>query len=143
MSKLSYNGARDVILGVLMPVWNGFETPPLHIEFDDAPTNQQPSGVPWGRATIRNTAGAQSSLTGPFGNSKRFTNGGTLFVQLFAPIGDGSETLYDMAQAIVDAYRVAKHCNVWFRNVQMNEVGARGPWEQINVLADFTYDNVT
>ncbi len=136
----TFNEARDVMLTVLMGAWATFENGTLHLEFNDVKPLDQAGGKPWGRATIRHSNGQQSSLTGPFEELKRYTNSGRVFIQLFAPLGDGSETLYDMAQTLVDAYRASRHPNVWFRNVQINEVGTRGPWEGINVLADFEYD---
>lgn len=72
--------------------------------------------------------------------TKRYTQTGTLWVQVFAPVGDGMVTAYGLAQAVVNAYRTARG-TVWYRNARMQEVGSSGAFEQINVLTDFTYDD--
>lgn len=128
--------ARDVILGIFKAAWD-----PRVAVYDDVPGNIPTSETVWARATIRHATGRQSSLGGDIG-SRRFTDRGTVFVQVFAPVGDGSTACYEAAREVQNAFRDARNPDVWFRDVRMNEVGADGAFEQINVLATFSYDDV-
>ncbi len=130
--------ARDTILGIFKAAWDPTGYP---VFWTDVPGEKPASETVWARVTIRHATGRQSSLSGAAG-TKRFESTGTLFVQVFAPIGDGSAAGYSAALLARDAYRDAQDPDVWFRNVRMNEAGASGAFEQFNVLADFSYDEV-
>jgi hypothetical protein len=93
---------------------------------------------------IRVAARHAPSATRAFGrNPGMYGRAGTLWVQLFAPVGQGLAGAYAHAKMISDALEGVStaHC-VWFRNVRVQEVGASGVWSQINILADFTYDEI-
>jgi hypothetical protein len=67
-----------------------------------------------------------------------------VIVQVFAPLTAGEGLTQAEALAIIarDAFegKTAGAGQVWFRNVAINEIGPDGPWFQINVSADFLYD---
>jgi hypothetical protein len=127
--------ARDIILGIFKAVWD-----PRLALYTDVP-GQVPTGeVVWARATIKHATGRQTSLGGPAG--KKYTDRGTVFVQVFAPVGDGSTACYAAAQEVRNAFRDANHPDVWFTNARLNEVGSAGGFDQINVTATFSYDDV-
>ena len=130
--------AIDVILGVFKQAW---DTTGYIALYDDLEGEKPPSETPWARATIQHATGGQSSLAGASG-MKRFTETGTVFIQVFTPVGDGSTGCYQLAKLVRDAYRDAKHPEVWFRNVSLQEVGTNGAFFQINVKATFSYDEV-
>lgn len=134
---MNFREARDYINKVFKDVW------PLAypVRWTDVPGDTPTGNTVWARVIIRHADGRQSSLADDTGQ-KRWLREGTVFIQVFAPVGDGSAAGYDAAQLVVNAYQAAKHCNVWFRNVRMNEVGNSGSFEQINVLATFSYDDV-
>jgi hypothetical protein len=91
--------------------------------------------------SLRHATARQVSLANDVGQ-KRWNPTGTLWIQIFAKVGDGLATAYSLAQTVVDAYRVARGGAVWYRNPRLNEVGTTGGHEQINVLVDFSYDDV-
>lgn len=128
--------ARDIIFGVLVAAWN----PAYPVLWDDITGSVPNADTPWARAIVRHTFGRQTSLSGEVG-ARKFTSSGVLFVQVFAPVGQGSTLAYQTAELVANAYRDAK-LEVWFRNTRINEVGASGAFEQINVVSDFSYDNV-
>lgn len=140
----SFAQARDHILTVFKTAWDPTGFPAVYPSKAEDPDNggDTPSAAVWARATIRHADGFQSSLTGPLEELKRFSNVGVVIIQVFGKIGDGSTAAYDAAQTVATAYRKSRDIPVWFRNVRINEVGTRGPFDQINVLADFTYDDV-
>ena len=130
--------ARDVILGIFKAAWDGTG---YIAQYNDKTGEIGTSEAPWARATLQHTTGSQSSLTGASG-TKRFTETGLVFIQVFAPVGDGSTRCYELAQLVKNAYRDARHLEVWFRNVHLEEVGISGAFDQINVISTFSYDEV-
>lgn len=135
---MTFDEARDYILGVFKGVW---DTTGFPAAWTDVPGSAPGSETVWARATIRHATGRQASLAGENG-PRRYSRGGTVFIQVFAPVGDGSKAGYEAAQLVVNAYQAARHPNIWFRDVRMNEVGKDGAFEQLNVLATFSYDDV-
>lgn len=130
--------AKEVMLGILKTAWDVTGYP---MRYEYVPGEKPPTQTPWARAIVRHTVGRQDSLSGEAG-TKRFLERGTITVQVFAPVGDGSKACYAAAQIVKNAFRDASHPTVWFRSVRMNEVGADGAFDQINVLATFSYDDV-
>lgn len=129
--------ARDEMLAVFKAAWDATAAA-SNVGYPDKPFNP-PSNAAWARVSLRHANGRQSSLAGAMG-TKRYTQTGTLWMQVFAPVGDGMVTAYGLAQAVANAYRTARG-TVWYRNTRMQEVGSSGAFEQINVLTDFTYDD--
>lgn len=134
---MTFDEARDVMCATFLTAWEPLGYPAVWT--DVASTIPETEKV-WARVVIRHANGGQGSLAGDTG-VKRWERTGTLFVQVFAPVGDGTLAGYDAAQAVVNAFQSARDC-VWYRNIRINEVGADGAFEQINVLVDFSYDDV-
>lgn len=88
---------------------------------------------------MRHQDGRQGSLSNQAGVT-RHTYTGTIFVQLFVPIGQGLTLGYTLARLVVQAYRSARGA-VWYRRQQFREAGNSGAFEQINVTVEFTYDD--
>lgn len=130
--------ARDEMFSVLKAAWDT-TTVPSNMAYPDKPFSP-PSDSAWARASIRTATGRQSNLAGAMG-VKRYTQTGTLWVQVFAPVGDGMVKAYALAQTVVNAYRTARG-TVWYRNPRMQEVGASGAFEQVNCMIDFSYDDM-
>jgi hypothetical protein len=130
--------AVDAILDIFKAVWDltGFSA-----VYSDKPGTAPVSETIWARATVQHATGGQSSLGNEAG-ARRFTAEGTVFVQVFSPIGDGRTSGYKAAEIVQNAYRDARHPNVWFRNVRIVEVGDNGAFTQTNVLVTFSYDTV-
>lgn len=135
---MTFDEARDIILKVFKDAWDPTGFP---VTWTDVPGSAPTSETVWARATIRHATGAQASLAGENG-ARRWARTGTVYIQVFAPVGDGSKAGYEAAQIVVNAFQASRHENVWFRDVRMNEVGTSGAFEQLNVLATFSYDDV-
>jgi len=128
--------ARDFIYGVFLPVW-GTVYP---VVWGDLPANPPASETPWAGVKLLHLGGGQASLSGETG-SRRFNRRGILRISISVPAGGGQTKAYQLAQLVANAYEDAK-LDVWFRNIRIKEVGASGAFEQIDVLADFSYDEV-
>lgn len=137
--SISFNDAKDQILTVFKTAWDTTGCPAL---YPDTPGDPPTSATVWARATLRHATGRQASLSGPINGCVRYERTGIVIIQVFAPVGDGSTAAYDAAQTVVRGFEDARGLDTWFRNVRINEVGTKGAFEQINVLADFTYDDM-
>lgn len=135
---MTFQEARDVICGIFFQAWKPLGFP---VVWTDVPSEVPTGQTVWSRVVIRHEWAEQGSL-GDFQGKKRWDRSGTVFCQIFSPVGEGSKTLYDVAQIVVDAFQASRHPNVWFRNIQLNEAGSDGAFEQINVTANFQYDDV-
>lgn len=142
--SLTPDQARDVMLKVHRDAWLLAGYTDQQVTYTDVPCTVPqgagPSEQVWCRVTVRHATGRQSSLTGGLG-TQRYTNRGTVWVQVFAPIGDGSTAGYGASQTVVGAFRDAKTA-VLFRNVRFSEAGKDGAFERFDVKADFEYDEV-
>jgi len=137
--------AEDEILGIFKEAW---DTTGFVAKYNDIPEKEVPDtedGVdsPWARATVLFApTGGQASLAGEQG-ARRWNQNGTVIVQVFAPVGDGKQKLREMAQLVVNAYREVRGTQVWIRNPRMRDVQSEGgAFSQMNVLADFQFDDV-
>jgi hypothetical protein len=137
--SVTFREARDYILKTFKDAWDITGYPAV---YTDVPDTVTPSNCVWARVILRHSTGNQASLTGCANGEQRWNNQGIVFVQIFAPVGDGSSAAYDAAQIVVNAFRDAKGSEVWFRKSRINEIGNSGAFEQINVLSDFTYDEI-
>lgn len=75
--------------------------------------------------------------------TKRYTSVGTVTAQIFSPRGDGLKVGGDAAMVVRNAFEGKDTPGgAVFKNVRIREIGSSGTWYQINVLADFTYDEM-
>ncbi len=130
-------GAIDAMSKVFLDAWVAAGYLAEDVRWDDVKSPPLANRT-WARVTIRHTSGGQHS----FGKQRTYTNGGIIWIQVFTPVGAGKVPTYAAAHSIVSAFRDAKNLDVWFRNERLDEVGASGAFEQINVQADFTYDEL-
>ena len=121
------------VLGLIPTVlWQGQEN-------SSPPSNQEP----YARATVLHTAGRQATLAGPGG--ARWERRGVCLIQCFGPVqgGKGLTLAERMATVAKDAFEgKSTPEGVWFRNCRQIDIGSADGWFQINVAADFQYDEV-
>ena len=142
--------ARDEIYGLFKTAWDGdVASSSVLVLYENVP-GEPPDAVntatgklpPYARVSVRHFTGGQSTLSGGLGR-RTFSRNGAVTVQIFTPIGDGlalSDTLVPIARNAYEGVDTAS--GVWFRNVRHVEVGPTGAWYQVNVIADFTYDEI-
>lgn len=133
---MNVSQARDEMYGVFLKVWD--KTYP--VVWGTLPGTPPASETPWARVTIKHSGGGQSSLAGETG-TRRFKRIGIIRISVFVPAGGDQVIGYELAQKVANAYEDAK-LDVWFRNIRIKEQGVSGAFEQIDVLADFLYDEV-
>lgn len=132
---MNANQAVDIMMGHVTSVL------PVDVVavWPDVP-GDTPTDTKWIRATVRHATGRQSSLSNEFG-VRKFTKAGLLMVQCFAPVGDGELAARDLADVFVEKLETITNSPVWYRNIRLNEVGKDGPAVQVNVMAEFQYDD--
>lgn len=114
------------------------------VEFTGLQEDQKLSegNAPWARVTVKWASGQGHTLA-PVG-SRRFDRRGTVTVQVFTPVGKRGLLQSDrLAKVAQDAFEAnAPASGPWFRNVRPQDVGPDGAWYQVNVVAEFTFDEV-
>lgn len=97
--------------------------------------------TPWARIHLQHISSDLAGLGSD--TAKRYEETGIITVQTFTKAGKGLTHGQEIAKIVIDAFKGRKTPGgVWFRNVRTNEVGPDGEWYQINVNAEFTYDDI-
>ena len=134
---MTYEEARNAIQGYLDATWSA--TPAGSIAYDNLPFTP-PSGAPWLRLALRHAEGRQASFGGA---TKRYRRSGLAVLQIFVPEGEGpteAMQLGDAAVSLFDGLVLAG--SLRFGAVALREIGVEDGWFQINVAADYSFDEV-
>lgn len=133
--------ARDLINGNILAAWRVLGFDDANLIWTDIPGKIPASELVWARVTLKHATGTQTTLSGRVGG-RQFEQKGTVTIQVFAPVGDGSTAGYSTAQALKTVLENPNVSDIWYRNARLLEIGRSGAFEQINVLADFSYTDV-
>lgn len=137
--SLTYQQAKDEILTIFKDAW---DTTGYPVHYQDVRKQRDRDEEPWATVFLQHSAGFQSTLTGVQGE-RTFSRLGFVTVQVFTPIGKGLHKAYELAKLVSDAYEgAATPGGVWFRNVKLNEAGQDGEFYQLNVIIEFSYDEI-
>jgi hypothetical protein len=116
------------------------------VRYDGIGEQGAPAGeAPYARVAIRHSTGEQATLSSGAG-FRRMEKRGIIAVSVRYPLASGGGPagnaggLAEVAKGAFEGKSTASQ--VWFRNVTVNEVGAVGAYYQINVLAEFVYDEL-
>lgn len=134
--------AEESILSAFHTAWANrtpVEWPNLADQDGKPPLNT--GNVSWARFTILHGGSDQHSFGGE--GERTFTREGRLMVQIFVPAGKrGLEEATTLAMVAANAYEGKTLGGVRFYRVGSKTVGQDGPWFQVNVSADFEFDEV-
>jgi len=140
----TFREAQDDILTVFKAAWDTTGYSALYPGIPgEPPADQTGSGAPpspWARVSVRHRSGRNEAFGQ--GGTNLYEREGVVEVQVFSPVGQGFGPALDLAQTVVSAFQgTATPKAVWFRKVGVREVpNSGGPWVQVNVSAEFTYD---
>lgn len=149
-ASLTNTQARNEIMAMFRTAWlaGAFNTCKVFYPntstdpLDSTPLTGQTNPNGWVRAMCHNVASRQSTLSGAQGE-QRFTRTGIFVAELYAPRGTGLSSSDAMAKIVLDAFEGKRSpSGIWFRDVRQTEIGPDGEWYQVNVVAEFTYDQV-
>lgn len=135
---MTYSEARDKILA---PFYDYWKTTGYQAIWDDVVLDRPISEDVWARVSIKHMSANQASL-GCGNDKRRYYRTGQLNIQIFAPVNDGNVRLYDIAQEVVNRYQAARFSDLWFRHISILEVRPDGAFQQMNVSAIFSYDDI-
>lgn len=137
--------ARDEILGVFKTAWDADVTSAsVQVIYPDNPDQPPNDNSPFTRLNIiHSPEGNQVTLQNEIG-SRRFRRFGICISQVFTVRGDGLNLSDQLSTIARNAFEgvVTSPGGVIFRNVNAIEVGPSGIWFQVNVIANFEYDEV-
>lgn len=134
--------ARDDMNKIVLDAWVAAGRSANNVRYDDLNSVKPSNTTAWIRIAVRHATGGQASLSGD-GGARRYRRTGFLFVQLFTEIGKGlseSDVLTKVLQDALDGKYTPN--GVWFRRVRVNEIGPADGQYQVNVVADFEYDEI-
>lgn len=145
MITQSFKEAHDEIMGVFKAAWDTTGYPVIWPNLAGAVGDQiatAPTGhIPYARISVRHLMGDET--IGVVGGQRRYERRGMVIVQIFTPAGSGMDKAYDLAKTVADAFEgVVSGAGVWFRNVKIEEFGVVENTFQVNVFANFVYDEV-
>lgn len=138
--------ARDSILSVFKSAFDAnVETQNIPVEYDDRTSvEDHDANSQWARVTVKHNPNAfgQASLSGEVG-TKRFKREGFIIIQIFNPVNKGMVESDIIVQILLDAFEGKDTLNgIWFFNVGAEEIGVSAAWNQVNVKAEFIYDQI-
>lgn len=134
--SLTFTEARDEILAICHVAWIAQASPP-DLYYWDIP-HDPPTDTAWSRITVRYSLGRNKAI-----GNRIFLRGGTVTWQIFTIFGDGLSSADAFSKVAADSMQgKSTPGGVWFRNVRMREIGQDGDYFQVQVLADFEYDEV-
>lgn len=148
---MTYDEAYDEIMTLFNTAWEaqGGAAPKVFWEdlAADAPKDEVlPESRPpeWARASMRFLDGQQGAFVLDTGGApKKWERFGLVTIQIFTPAGTGLRRAGPLAKVVVDAFEgKSTPGGAWFRNVRRVDVGRSGSWFQVNVIANFEYDEV-
>ncbi|MEE8551509.1 MAG: phage tail terminator-like protein [Gemmatimonadota bacterium] len=135
----TYEEARDLLSAFVTTNWN-VATSSAPLLYDNLNADRPATPSLFGRLNIQHVSGMLAAL-----GASRFRRMGVLSVQVFVPLGSGTQQADQVAESLVEALEGVGPTtleNVWLRNIGMREVGPDGTYHQVNVEADFTFDRV-
>lgn len=135
MSTITVVEAVDTMMQAFASAWGN--TGPIAYE-NKAFTI--PENTVWCRAVVRHAQSRQTTLTDESGY-KRFGVYGAFIVQMFFPLGNGTESAYNVSETLANALRKHKS-QVTFQNVTWEEVGPDGKFFMFKLTAQFEYTQV-
>lgn len=144
----TYLAGREELLNQLMTVKPAIDTllgyvPNLVIQGVQSP-GKQPTDKIHLRFSQQTVIEEQATLAGS-DLKRRYTTDGLVFVQIFSPIASLNDYANGLkvAELVKSAYRGKNTENcMWFRNTRIQELPPEEAWFRVNVVSEYTYDQI-
>jgi len=143
----TYEQALADIFGLFNTAWVAKTTaivgyvPPVRWPGIEQPTTPDRSKF-WARVSQKTSNESQTTLRNG-DNGQRYTNRGTLYVQIFCPVSESGSISKGrkLAEVARDAFRGKHSLNgVWFRNAKIVEMPTEQDWFAFTAQVDYIYD---
>lgn len=133
---MGFAGVRAAVEQRFQSTWGSTSA----VAYDNAPFDvpkQYRDRSPWVRLTILSGAGRRADL----GQTVRHHRSvGVVVVQVFVVEDSGAETALSLADIAAAVFRDAQFSGMTFRTPQLERVGARDGWHQVNVVCPYQWD---
>ena len=130
--------ARETIYQRFVTQWGATSAYTFDNEAYDPPVN-----TPWVRVAVRHLISRLNAIGGTGqGGFNLYQREGECVIQVFIPSNQGTrtaDTLAQAARAIFEGVTLASNA-IRFNNVEIREIGESDNWYQVNVEAEFQYD---
>lgn len=140
--------ALDEILTVLKDAWDASEVsqdydiiyPNIGADVPGDAAGPPASPEPYAKVRFRHNLGHEAISAPP----RAYTREGTLVVEIRVPPGVGLSPAYALCKVVEDAFEGTRSSpgGVWFRRVRKQEFGSDGASYRVDVLVEFTYDEL-
>lgn len=142
MSSLTFDQANDEILAVVKTALDSQSIAEDYIFWESVAGDRQTDRNPFFQIFLRHRTGRNAGFPSATG-SAMYRREGDVTVQLFFAGRRGLSAAYVSAKVFADAFEgQSTPGGVWFRNTRMNEIGKDGDFNQVNVVAEFLYDEI-
>lgn len=132
--------AENIICQMLATVWTD-RTPVVWPNVVPTGPHPREGEDPWIALDIRHDGSEQTTMAEP--GRRTFERSGSLTVRVFVPAGKrGLADCTELATVAANAYEGNTLGGVRFLRVGVKTVGRDGSWYQVNVTADFEFDEV-
>lgn len=146
---MSYQTAKKNIRAHFVSLWGSTTL----VQYENTPgfysgntlarsASDPPGDTYWARLQIINNFGEQASLGGP---TVRYRQTGLVIVSLFAPENKATTVIDGYADTAIAIFR-KPYCLLdtgeRFRNASIQEIGVSDGWYQVQVRAEFTFDEI-
>jgi hypothetical protein len=132
------NDARQTVYSTFKTGWEA-AYPAVPYVFDNE-TKDTKGLDEWVRVIVRHTSGGQDSL-GAVGN-RRYERRGLVLIQLYAAVNRGLLRLDELANTALGLFEGKTIDQVFFYDARPQEAPKEGQWARLNVIVEFTYDEI-
>jgi hypothetical protein len=151
---ITYSTAFNELLQLFNNAWNVKTTAivgyiPEVITLNDLERVKQNRDKYWVRVSRSTVQETQSTISDDYGggsHGKRTRTTGVVMVQLFGPLNDAEceSKLGQLAEVARDAFKFnSTDSCIWFRDATIKEAQPNNGWQQKNVTATYSYDELT
>lgn len=127
------NEAKEAITDRFVTLWGS--TSPF--TFDNEAFTKPPT---WVRLVVRHTGSNQETLGRVL--NRKYNRQGSIFIQVFTPIDQGTQQADNLAQTARDIFEGVSFNGIYANDAIIREVGPEGDWYQINVEILFFYEGI-
>lgn len=139
--SLTFSEANDEILAKVKAAYDSISGD-KEIFWESVAGDRPTDDRPFFQVFLRHRTGQRAAFPSADGQSM-YRRDGDVTIQCFHPIGRGLSDSYADAKVLADAFEgQATSGGIWFRNVRINEIGRDGQFNQLNVIAEFIYDEI-
>lgn len=135
--SLTYEQAYDEILTTFKNAWDTTGHKAFYENIED---DRETDDSAFAKIQVTHSGSRQDTLGGI--GSRTFRRSGIVTIRIYTQAGKGLQESHQLAKVATDAFEGKSVSGIWFRNVRAIEIGREGSFYQVNVIAEFEYDEI-